>query len=85
MNDKTPHLNDSLPAPAAEDHRVLQDVAGALRSTGLFVSNRVHVVASDGVVRLQGRVASYYQKQLAQAAASTVVGDCQLVNDIEVM
>ena len=44
----------------------------------------VEVSTSEGIVKLRGRVESYYQKQVAQVAASTVIGSRQLVNEIEV-
>lgn len=83
--DATTQYASNRPSPPADDDRRLQDdVAHALRATGRFFTNHVDVHASDGVVRLQGRVTSYYHKQVAQAAASTVLGDCQLVNEIVV-
>jgi osmotically-inducible protein OsmY len=84
MNSMTMYAT-TTPAPStAEDHRVRTKVAHALQKTGRFAVNRVDIHASNGVVRLQGRVPSYYHKQVAQAAASTVLGDCRLVNEIVV-
>lgn len=84
MHNTTPQATNAQPPPAVEDHRVRSEVSDALRATGRFFTNRVDVHASNGVVRLQGRVSSYYHKQMAQAAASAVLGDCQLINEIVV-
>ena len=84
MAEKTSDAHPDLPPPAAEAHRLRTEVARALRATGRFAAARVDIHAADGVVRLQGRVPSYYHKQVAQAAAATVLGDCQLVNEIVV-
>jgi len=73
------------PAPARDDHQVRRDVARALEATGRFGANCVDIRAAGGVIQLRGRVPSYYHKQMAQAAALTVLGTCQLVNDIEVV
>ncbi|MDZ7619138.1 MAG: BON domain-containing protein [Patescibacteria group bacterium] len=85
MNATTGHApNSPPPLPTAEDHRVRAEVAHALHATGRFAVKCVTIHVSNGVVRLQGRVASYYHKQVAQAAAGTVLGDCRLVNEIVV-
>lgn len=78
------YANNLLPSPPADDRRLQEAVAHALRVTGRFDASRVDIHANNGVVRLRGRVRSYYHKQVAQAAASSVVGDRQLVNEIQV-
>ncbi len=82
MDDKTPFANS--PSPVTEQRRLGADVARALQATGRFAGAGVQIHAADGIVRLEGRVASYYHKQVAQTAASAVLGDCQLVNKIQV-
>lgn len=72
-----PQNSDESPKTAAE-------VARALGATGQFTRHKVRVSSSNGVVRLEGRVDSYYKKQVAQAAALKVVGAGRLVNDVEV-
>jgi osmotically-inducible protein OsmY len=67
-----------------EEARVAEEVVRALAASGRFRSDPVEVSSSEGVVRLRGRVGSYYQKQVAQVAALTVIGGRQLVNEIEV-
>jgi osmotically-inducible protein OsmY len=68
----------------AEEDEVAREVARAVTASGRSSANRVQVSASDGVVTLRGRVTSYYQKQVAQAAALTVIGDRRLVNEVHV-
>ena len=84
MKSMTLPTSNGSPPPTVEDHRVRTEVAHALQATGRFAVRRVDIHASNGVVRLQGRVPSYYHKQVAQAAASTVLGECSLVNEIMV-
>jgi len=67
-----------------EDGCVIEMVIRAIAATGRFSLDRLEVTTSEGNVRLRGRVASYYQKQLAQVAALRVIGARQLFNDIEV-
>lgn len=83
MDDSLRHGEEHL-LPTAEDSRVLREIAHALRVAGCLSSRRVDVSASNGVVRLRGRVRSYYQKQVAQAAALVVIGARRLVNEVEV-
>ncbi len=78
------YAHTSALSPVADDHQLRDDVAHALRATGRFAASRVNVHANNGVVRLRGRVRSYYHKQVAQAAATSVLGDRQLVNEIQV-
>ncbi len=70
--------------PPAEEARMLGAVAQALRATGRLSSGQVDVSASNGTVKLQGRVGSYYQKQVAQTAALQLIGNRRLVNEVEV-
>ena len=84
MDEKKKTLRHPNEPQAPEEKRVAEDVSRALAASGRFPSGRLEVSASRGVVTLRGRVASYYQKQLAQAAALHVIGTRQLVNDVEV-
>jgi len=72
-----------LPDPDGEPG-VAEEVVRALASSGRFLSGRLQVSSSGGIVTLRGRVGSYYQKQVAQAAALTVIGPRELVNEVEV-
>ena len=81
MDDTTLASTHSRSLP---DACVEKNVADALRTTGRFSSTPIEVFAAAGVVRLRGRVESYYQKQIAQVVAAKVIGSCRLVNDVEV-
>lgn len=69
---------------AAEEARIAEEVGRVLTASGRFPSGGVEVSSSEEVVRLRGRVGSYYAKQVAQVAALNVIGARQLVNEIEV-
>ncbi|MBN2296019.1 MAG: BON domain-containing protein [Pirellulales bacterium] len=70
-------------APSINDEfRVINKVTRALMATGRFTPGRVKVSSSEGVVKLQGYVKSYFQKQMAQVAALQVIGALQVVNEI---
>ena len=84
MDDRTRHAEATRSPQESEETRVADEVARALAASGRFRTDRVEVSSSEGVVRLRGRVGSYYQKQVAQAAALTVIGGRHLVNEIDV-
>ncbi|MBN1852318.1 MAG: BON domain-containing protein, partial [Pirellulales bacterium] len=67
-----------------EEDLILDDVNRALASSGRFPSGMLEVSASSEAVKLEGRVVSYYQKQVAQAATLPFIGSRQLINEIEV-
>lgn len=64
--------------------RLVEEVTRSLLATGRPSLRGLEVLTSAGVVRLRGRVRSYYQKQMAQTAALNVIGPRQLVNEVEV-
>jgi osmotically-inducible protein OsmY len=84
MDEKTRLPQTTDPSQVAEDTRIVKEVARTLAASGRFPSGRVEVSTSEGIVKLRGRVGSYYQKQVAQVAASTVIEPRRLVNEIEV-
>jgi osmotically-inducible protein OsmY len=84
MNDRTRLIRITGSRQVAEDTRVAEEVARMLAASGRFALDRPEVSVSDGVVKLRGRVGSYFQKQVAQSAALTVIGARQVVNEIEV-
>ena len=55
-----------------------------LRRTGYPALNDIGVSVRDSVVILEGRVASYYQKQLAQEAVRRVFGHGIIRNELDV-
>ena len=67
------------------DQTMVEDVERALRATGRSALRRVDVEVCREVVILQGRVPSYYDKQLAQATAQHVADNRQVVNNVEVV
>jgi len=84
MDENTRHVPSTDLPQFAEETRIAEEVARVLAASGRFPLARLEVSTSAGIVKLRGRVGSYYQKQLAQAAALTVIGAHQLVNEIEV-
>jgi osmotically-inducible protein OsmY len=84
MNEEKRTVQGADSPQIAEEARLADEVVGALAASGRFPPGRLEVSTSKGVVKLRGRVTSYYQKQVAQAAALTVIGARQLRNEIEV-
>jgi osmotically-inducible protein OsmY len=84
MDKKSRRIQTTDSLQVAEETRIADNVARALASSGRFPSDRREVSTSDGVVKLRGRVGSYYHKQVAQVVALTVIGPRRLVNEIEV-
>ena len=84
MDDTAHEVRNLSPPTVADDRRIQSEVARALHATGRFAAGGVDIHAANGLVRLQGRVRSYFHKQVAQAAAAAVLGEGQLVNEIEV-
>jgi len=56
----------------------------ALSASPLPQLRRLSVTATDDVVVITGRVATYYLKQLAQEALRPTLGGRRLVNEVEV-
>ena len=84
MDALAPYTNHLLLSPPAHDRQLEDDVAQAMQATGHFAVSLVDIHANNGVVYLRGRLRSYYHKQVAQTAASSVLGQRQLVNQIQV-
>jgi osmotically-inducible protein OsmY len=76
----THHGND----PMADD-QILDEAHRALSSTGYGQLRNLHVYCDHGRVTLQGRVPSYYLKQVAQAAIQSLPAVCDIDNDLQVM
>ena len=56
----------------------------ALSDSPLFSLRRVHVEIAEGLVRLQGTVRSFYQKQMAQETVRRIDGVEQIENQLQV-
>lgn len=67
------------------DVRLLERIERALHATGYETLRAIKVSVNARIVRLAGRVPSYYLKQMAQEAALSVAGDCQLCNGLTVV
>lgn len=65
MDEKTRPVQTTDSPQRAEEARVAEEVARTLAASGLFPANRLEVSIFDGAVKLRGRVASYYHKQMA--------------------
>lgn len=84
-NDRAIALNDGLePKVAAGGETLIAAIRAVLRATGHYPLRDLDVEVLSGVVVLRGRVANYYQKQLAQAAVQQVRGVCGVANGLEV-
>ncbi len=55
-----------------------------LRTSPQIRTSRVSCEFSRGVLRLHGRLATYYQKQVAQESVRGIEGVTDIVNEIEV-
>ncbi len=74
------------PASAnVEDLRLAERVKRTLRATGYGPLRGSEVTVHARLVILEGRVPSYYLKQVAQATALAVPGAHQVRNDLEVV
>jgi osmotically-inducible protein OsmY len=72
-------------AQSVEDLRLAERVQGTLRSTGYRELGNTDVTVQTGVVKLTGRVSSYFLKQLAQTAVQGVTGIQRIQNDLVVL
>ncbi|HLW64668.1 MAG TPA: BON domain-containing protein [Gemmataceae bacterium] len=63
-----------------QDHHLAEAIARALYATGHRTLAEVRVTAGGGSITLQGRVPSYFLKQLAQEIAKQA-GDVQSVHN----
>jgi hypothetical protein len=74
-----------VPGPSLEDHCLTERVERALRATGYGALHTVRVSVDARVIILQGRVSSYYMKQIAQATALAIPGAHQIRNGLDVV
>jgi hypothetical protein len=77
------HSQGALDVPPAD--ALAERVRRELLATGHLPLRNVDVKIDSGDVRLEGAVARYYLKQLAQSAALRVPGVARVVNAIEVI
>jgi osmotically-inducible protein OsmY len=67
-----------------EDRGLVERVELALRATGYAPLRAVGVTARGRQITLEGRVPSYYLKQVAQAAVLAVLADQRVCNNLDV-
>ncbi len=68
-----------------EDHRLAERIERALHATGYGALRTIQVSVNARCVILEGRVSSYYLKQVAQATALAVPGGHQIRNGLDVV
>lgn len=70
----------------SSDQQLLEERIGAAIRTSPYVGRKVlRFEASEGKVTLRGKVASYFQKQMAQEAVRSVAGVREIENHLEVI
>lgn len=74
---------DAEPAQSA-DETLAEAVRSNLGSTGYHQLQRIDINVENGHVKLSGRVARYYLRQLAQQAAMSTDGVASVGSEIEV-
>lgn len=79
-----PEATALLLTQGLEDQHLAERVERALRAGGHRALHAVRVSVRTRVVFLDGRVCSYYLKQLAQETALAVPGAHQICNDLNV-
>ena len=78
-------LTAALLMQSVEDLRLAERVQCALRTTGYRELCNTDVTVQAGMVKLAGRVSSYFLKQLAQMAVQDVTGTQRIQNDLIVL
>lgn len=66
------------------DEKILNLVCDALDGSGYDQLRKLQVYCHNRRITLQGQVATYYMKQVAQSAVRTVSGVCDIDNDLSV-
>lgn len=86
-----PYESSSLKStPPGDDHRKITDVEilglvhESLHGSGYGHLRTLNAYCENGRVTLQGRVPTYYLKQVAQSVVLTVTGVRDIDNDIRV-
>jgi osmotically-inducible protein OsmY len=75
----------SASATLQQEQALVDAVYAALRSTGHPHLRDLEIEVSNGVIVLWGRVATFYQKQLAQVSVQKVHGVRGVANGLEVI
>jgi osmotically-inducible protein OsmY len=69
---------------AITDGQIVDDAYFALRASGYGQLQRLQVYCDHGRVTLQGRLPTYYLKQVAQCIVLSVAGIRDIDNDVKV-
>lgn len=75
--------SSSLTTPL-DVNALVQRLDSAIKGNPHLTGHQVFCSEEGGTVILQGRVRSYYQKQMAQEALRNLEGVQRIVNDLEV-
>jgi len=73
-----------LTTQSLEDLHLAERIERALHATGHSALRAIEVLVNDRIVRLAGRVPSYYLKQIAQVTALAIPGTHGIDNDLDV-
>ena len=82
--ERSPEKTALLLQQSQEDVCLAERVERALRATGYGPLRGIEVTVHARLIILDGRVPSYYLKQVAQTTALAVPGTRQLRNDLDV-
>ncbi len=63
---------------------LLEQVRGALSKSPYLAPQQVQIEATDGNIRLEGTVSSFYQKQMAQELVRRIDGVETIINQLQV-
>ncbi len=63
---------------------LLEQIQGALSSSPYIPARQLHVEAADGLVRIEGTVGSFFQKQMAQEVVRRLDGVQRIENELQV-
>lgn len=77
-------MEATLAAAPLLNPRLLDQVRGALSKSPYLTPKHVQIEATDGNIRLEGTVSSFYQKQMAQELARRVDGVDRVENQLQV-
>ncbi len=76
--------SSSLSPAQSDSIAFVQRLDSAIKGNPHLTGHQVFCYEEGGTVILQGRVRSYYQKQMAQEALRKLAGVERIVNDLEV-
>jgi osmotically-inducible protein OsmY len=78
------HHNTSSIDQDTNDQLIVDSVRVRLDASGYDALRKVEVLCYHGRVILQGRVVSYFLKQVAQTVVLSTIGECEIDNNLRV-